>query len=166
MTMTTTRHGLPLLAPGQAQKELFHNESLVTIDTLLAAVVEAVGVDVPPDEPQEGQSWIADAAPTGAWAGHPHALASWTAGGWRFAAAVAGLRVTIRTSGVQAAWDGVAWQTGRIVGDALILGGTQVVGGQRAAIADATGGSTVDLEARASLAKVLTALREHGLVAS
>jgi hypothetical protein len=36
----SARCGLPFLAPGQAQKEWFHNEALQRIDMLLCPVVE------------------------------------------------------------------------------------------------------------------------------
>ena len=44
------------------------------------------------------------------------------------------------------------------------VGDTQVVGAQQGAIADATGGSVIDVEARAVQALILTALRTHGLI--
>ena len=81
---TSARLGLPLLAPGQAQKEMTHNEALAAIDLALAASVRAVGLDAPPLSPTPGESWIVGASPTGAWAGQAGALAGWTAGGWRF----------------------------------------------------------------------------------
>ncbi|MGL4312420.1 MAG: DUF2793 domain-containing protein, partial [Sphingomonas sp.] len=36
MAETTSRLALPLLAAGQAQKEMFHNEALALIDLALA----------------------------------------------------------------------------------------------------------------------------------
>jgi len=42
----------------------------------------------------------------------------------------------------------------------------QVVGPQEAAIAAPSGGSAVDVEARAALGAILDALRGHGLIAS
>ena len=44
------------------------------------------------------------------------------------------------------------------------VGGTQVVGSQQPAIPDATGGATVDVEARAALNQLLAELRTHGLI--
>lgn len=41
-----------------------------------------------------------------------------------------------------------------------------VVGPQEAAIADPTGGATVDAEARAAVVSILDALRNHGLIAT
>ena len=37
---TTVRFALPLIAPGQAQKEAYHNEALAAIDAALHACVE------------------------------------------------------------------------------------------------------------------------------
>jgi hypothetical protein len=83
MGETSARLGLPFLAVGQAQKELTHNEALALIDLALHAGVEAVGTNVPPAAPVEGQAWIVGSAPSGAWTGRSQALAGWTPGGWR-----------------------------------------------------------------------------------
>ncbi|MFX4817188.1 DUF2793 domain-containing protein, partial [Acinetobacter baumannii] len=58
MAETTSRLALPLLAAGQAQKEMFHNEALALIDLALAAAVESVGLNTPPATPEDGQCWI------------------------------------------------------------------------------------------------------------
>lgn len=46
------------------------------------------------------------------------------------------------------------------------VAGIKVVGSQQATIANPTGGSTIDAEARASIVLILTALKAHGLIAS
>lgn len=56
MTDTTPRLALPMLQPGQAQKEMFHNEALALLDLATQAVVEAVGVDAPPGDPVPGRA--------------------------------------------------------------------------------------------------------------
>lgn len=165
MTMTTARHKLPLLMPGQAQKELFHNESLSAVDMLLHAAVEAVGIEAPPAAPAEGQSWIVGVAPTGAWSGHARALASWTSGGWRFQKAVEGLSVVVRTSGLRAEWNGTAWRVGDVTASRLVIGGAQLVGARRPGIADPNGGTVIDVEARNAVSAMLGTLRAHGLIA-
>ncbi len=165
MTTTTARHKLPLLVPGQAQKEMFHNESLAAIDALLHAAVEGVGGDVPPAAPMAGQSWIVGPLPSGVWAGHAHALASWTESGWRFAGAVVGMRVLVRATSMEAVWDGAAWRQGELRGSKLVVGESQVVGARRPGIADPVGGTTIDAEARGAVAAVLAAMRAHGLIA-
>lgn len=46
------------------------------------------------------------------------------------------------------------------------IDGTQVISNQGAAVADASGGTTVDAEARAAINDLLARLRSHGLIAS
>jgi len=46
------------------------------------------------------------------------------------------------------------------------VSGTQVVGAQQPAIPNATGGTTVDVEARAALNQLLAELRTHGLIST
>ena len=165
MTMETARHGLPLLAPGQAQKELFHNEALSAVDALLHPAVEATGATEPPVAPSVGRCWILGAAPTGAWAGHAQALAAWTDGGWRFHAPAAGMRATLGATRLPIEWDGAEWREGEIVGARVMVGGQQVVGARGEAVAAPTGGSVVDSEARVTIAAVLQTMRVHGLIA-
>lgn len=165
MTSTSARHRLPLLMPGQAQKEMFHNESLAAIDALLHAFVESVGETAPPSLPGSGQCWIVGATPTGDWAGHGHALASWTDAGWRFQAPIPGLCVTVAATGTQARWDGEAWQIGEVRAKSVMIDGVRVVGPRRGAIVEPTGGATIDVEARGAVSAILAALRGHGLIA-
>ena len=165
MPDTTPRLQLPLLQSGQAQKELFHNEAICLLDLLVQAAVETAGDDAPPASPQPGQGWIVGATPTGDWAGQANALAGWTTGGWRFVPPVDGMRLWVRSAGLWAQWSAGAWTLGHESGASFSIGGVQVVGPQQPAIADPAGGTTVDAAARATLAAILGALREHGLVA-
>ncbi|SDG36659.1 DUF2793 domain-containing protein [Pelagibacterium luteolum] len=87
---TTTRLDLPLMAPEQAQKHVTHNEALLLLDAIVQLRLAEIGRDDPPDNPDEGASYGIGDAPTGAWAGHDGAVASWTLGGWRFATPVEG----------------------------------------------------------------------------
>lgn len=166
MTEVTTRLSLPLIAPGQAQKEMAHNEALTLLDLGVQACVEAAGRNSPPDAPERGQCWIIGPVPTGAWAGHPHALAGWTDGGWRVLPARTGMVAWERDGGLEVRFDGAGWQRGQARVAALLLGGEQVVGPRRPAVTDPAGGTVIDAEARATLAAVLDALRGHGLIAS
>lgn len=161
----TDRWSWPLLDAGQAQKEMTHNEALAAIDLLLGATVVAVGVDTPPTDPAAGQCWIVGAAPMGAWAGHPGALAGWTGGGWRFVAPREGLAAWSLAEGCAATFTGGQWRIGRVAGTALVIGGKTVVGAQRPAIALPDGGPTVDSQARAVLGQVVAAMTAHGLIA-
>ena len=161
----TSRLGLPFIEPGQAQKEIFHNEALRLIDVAMAAAVESVGSNAPPASPVEGQCFIIGTAPTGVWAGHASAIAGYAAGGWRFVAAVAGMRALDKASGQTATYDGAAWVVGTIKGAKLELAGSQVVGARGAAVANPVGGAVVDVEARAAIVAMLDRMRSHGLIA-
>jgi hypothetical protein len=76
---------LPLIAAGQAQKEITHNEALGLIDIMVQLVVESAGLAMPPASPSYGQCWIVGTGGTGAWSGKDGAVAGWTANGWLFA---------------------------------------------------------------------------------
>lgn len=162
----TARWALPLMDAGQARKEMTHNEALALLDLLAGPSVEAVGVDTPPTTPAVGQCWIVGAAPTGAWAGRPRALAGWTAGGWRFVPPREGLAAWSLADGCGVAFTGGAWRVGRLDANALFVGGVQVVGARGAPIAAPTGGSAPDAEARTAIGAILAALTAHGLIAS
>lgn len=165
MTDTTARLALPMLHAGQAQKEMTHNEALLALDVLLHPAVEEVGRNQPPDAPSAGQCWILGEAPVDAWAGQAGSIAAWTEGGWRFLRGCEGMLLWCRSDGLPVRWLGGGWVTGEVHGTRLMVGGKQVVGGRRPAIASPSGGMIVDVEARTTLSLVLEALRTHGLVA-
>lgn len=141
----TPNFAMPLLFAAQAQKEITHNEALVIVDALLAGCVEAVAADPAALDPSDGDLWIVGPSPVGAWAGRAGQIAVFTAGGWRFVPAVNGMRVYDRDGGVMRTFNGSIWPA-------------------PPAIADSSGGATVDTEARATLAAVLSALRTIGLL--
>lgn len=162
---STERLALPFILPGQAQKELFHNEALQQLDLIVAGAAEEPPRNAPPAAPAPGSCFIVGASPTGEWAGRSNHVAGWTAAGWRFAAPVEGMTVHVRSSGETACYRAGAWELGRIRGSELMIGGDKVVGARAAAIAAPSGGTIVDSEARAAIAAVLAALRGHGLIA-
>ncbi|RED16034.1 DUF2793 domain-containing protein [Parasphingopyxis lamellibrachiae] len=166
MTDATDRFGLPLIQPGQAQKELFHNEALALLDGAVHPAAETRGDDVPPVSPAYGQGWIVGTAPTGDWAGHADKFAIWTGGGWRFVESVEGMQIWLRDSGVFSFWTGSEWRDGEQVCDALVIAGQTVVRQQQPAVPDASGGAIIDGEARSAIAAILLALRTHGLIAT
>ena len=164
MTETSARFALPLLVPGQAQKEMFHNEALAAIDSLLHASVEAGPAATPPGAPGEGQSWIVGEPAEGAWAGHGGALATWTGGGWRFAAPVAGMLVWNKAAGLWMRRTEAGWNAGAWPASALLIGGQQVVGPRLAEVPSPSGGTVIDAEARAAIGGLIATLRSHGLI--
>ncbi len=163
---TTARLDLPLLVAGQAQKEIFHNEALQRIDACVAACVVERSSATPPVSPSVGECHLVAAGASGAWAGHVAALACFGEGGWRFVAAREGLRVWVASEGVDATFRAGAWDYGIVRGSSVRIDGTKVVGGQQPAIADAAGGSVVDVQSRSVIGQLLAALRAHGLIAS
>lgn len=164
MAEASPRLGLPFLLPAQAQKELFHNEALLIIDSMLHAAVEGTAAVTPPASPAEGQSWIVAPGGTGGWTGHDHALATWTSGGWRFAAPVPGMTVWNKATSHWLHWNGASWSAGEIIASKIVVGGNQVVGARQPAVPSPSGGTTIDAEARSALQAVIVALRTHGLI--
>jgi len=160
----TARLDLPLLAPGQAQKELFHNEALAMIDIAVQASVRSAGATVPPEDPSEGDCWIVGDAPVGEWAGYAGCIAGWTAGGWRFVVPCNGMAAWDQSGSLVLRHSGGRWLVEDVHARSLVIGDHQVVGMQQPPIATPAGGAVVDTEARTTLASVLAVLRTHGLL--
>ena len=97
---STPRLELPLLASGQAQKELFVNEALARIDMLLYPVVESKLAD-PPVASQASQAWIVAAPASGDWAGEEDEIVSWDGWQWTFARPQDAISIYCRTTGAR-----------------------------------------------------------------
>ena len=162
MSETSDRFSLPFLVPGQAQKEHFHNEALAAIDAALHCAIENVAGDPPPD-PAQGQSWIVGDPASGVWIGHSDAVATWTAGGWRFLSPVPGMLAWNLAVELWMRWTGEAWSAGTIPAAALVIGGEQVVGPRLAEVPSPSGGTVIDVEARAAIVALIATLKSHGL---
>lgn len=162
----TNRWALPLLAAGQAQKEMTHNEALALLDLLAAPGVVAVGTVTPPASPVVGQCWVVGAAPTDAWSGRAGALAGWTGAGtgWRFISPREGLAVWSEADGCVATYAGGQWRIGTVAASEVTIGGQRVVGARRPGIAPPAGGAVTDAEARTAIGQILAALTAHGLI--
>lgn len=161
--MPTDRLKLPLLAAGQAQKEVTHNEALVLADMAIQAVVQSVAPATVPTAPALGQCWIVGDTPTGAWSGQAGKLAGWTAGGWRFLSAFEGMQVWNIADTAIVRREGANWITGVVTASVVKVAGIQVVGAQRPRVVGPSGGATVDTQARAAIAALITGLEAHGL---
>ncbi|MXP11013.1 DUF2793 domain-containing protein [Pseudoblastomonas halimionae] len=140
---TSPRWALPFLFAGQAQKEIFVNEALSRLDMLLHPLVEGRRSN-PPASPQEGEAWIVDSGASGTWAGHDAEIACRQSGNWVFAAPQVGMTVHDRSTGER--WIYVeAWEAAP-------------------AAVTVSGGSTVDVEARAAIGAIVAALSHYGLM--
>jgi hypothetical protein len=161
---STPRLGLPFLSAGQAQKEVFHNEALQTLDLVVAGAVEEPQRSDPPEAPSLGACYIVADDPSGAWAGRAQNIAGFTSAGWKFVAPREGMTFHVRSTGTFAAYRAGAWELGQVRGSAVVLGGQQVLGPRLGAIPSAAGGTTVDSEVRLAVGQILAAMREHGLI--
>jgi hypothetical protein len=164
MSENSARFHLPLILPGQAQKELLHNEALALIDAALHPAVEAGPLTVPPEAPREGACWLVAAGAGGAWAGRDGSLAAWTSGGWRFVAPQAGMCVWDKAAGLPRRWTGSAWNGGEVEAAKLVIDGRQVVGARQSSVPSPSGGTVIDAEARTSIEAITVALKSHGLI--
>ena len=164
MSERSPRYQLPFFVPGQAQKELFHNEALLRIDAALQAAVEEGPIAGPPATPEAGRCWLAAAGATGAWTGKDGQLAMWSGSGWRFVAPAAGMTVWNKAAALPLRWSGTGWNAGEIEGASLVVGGQQVVGERQPAVPSPSGGTIIDAEARAAVDALIAALMSHGLI--
>lgn len=110
--------------------------------------------------------YIVAAGATGEWAGRDQCLAGYTEGGWRFIQPRAGMLAYVVSASVWSVYRDDLWETGSLRGLALLVDGQQVVGARGTAIPNPSGGGVVDVEARATVGQMLSALRTHGLIAT
>jgi Protein of unknown function (DUF2793) len=163
MALQSDRLKLPLLAAAQARREVTHNEALTLADIAIQAVVQSVAPASVPASPIAGQCWIVGPSPSGAWSGQAGKLAAWTTGGWRFVTPFDGMRVWSIADGVTVRRDGSGWLVGAMTATSVSIAGMQVVGARRPRVVSPTGGSTVDIQARAAIAALIAGLETHGL---
>ncbi len=153
-----------MIVPGQAQKEMTHNEALARLDAAVQPCVAAIGTDAPPASPGSGDCWIVGNAPTGEWSGHARNLAIWTDGGWRFVEPHEGFSTWVADQEIEARFIDGTWVVGTIAGTRLVLDGVAMLGAPRPAVSAPSGGTTIDSEARVAIAAVLGVLRHHNLL--
>jgi hypothetical protein len=153
MTEATTRLGVPLLVPGQGQKDVTMNEALLALDSLVGAVVQRRDLVTPPADPVAGACWLVPEGAGGEWDGESGKLAAWTAGGWRFYTVPEGMSLFVMDDGEALRRTATGWA------------GVAPKAAPAPSVADATGGAVVDVEARLAVNLVLERLRSLGLVA-
>ena len=146
-SLHTPRYKLPLLATGQSNKELFHNEALTLLDFLVHPAVIAKHRDPDTLDPVEGEAWLIDDDPVGEWVARANQLALWTAGGWRFLEPQRNYQIFSADTGENFVFNNGEW----------------VANG---AIVDPEGGPVVDTEARQAIESILDALRLKGVILS
>jgi len=159
----TVRHGMPLLSAGQAQKEVTHNEAVLTVDRLLHLAVMTRALSAPPSSPVAGDAYIVAAGGSGEWAGFSGQLASHDGFGWVFSPPVRGCLAWIVDEASFSVFDG-GWSTGGWPASALFIAGRSVLGAPPVAVLPPAGGATVDTQCRAALGQLITTLRNQGIL--
>lgn len=141
---TTPRLGLPNLFAAQAQREITINEAFAILDALVHGVVDGEAND-PPASADDGQCWIVGSQPTGDWASHAGQIACRQSGAWLFVAPIDGMVV----------FDGSASRIARFDNGWIRTTG----------VSAPSGGSVVDVEARAAISELIDALAAAGIIA-
>lgn len=139
----TLRHDFPLLFAGQAHKEGHVNEGLCRIDTLLHLVIEGETSTVPA-APQDGQTWLVGASPSGEWANNAGHLAARVGGNWLFFTPRDGMRLLDRATAQERRFAGTWHAPSRPPAP--------------------TGGTTIDNEARTAITALIACLTTAGIL--
>lgn len=99
---------LPYIISSQAQKEVTHNDALNDLDSLTQISVINMSTNTPPASPDEGDSYIIGASPTGAWSGHAGDLATYYSG-WRIKMPMEGWLAWVQDLAAYYFFDGAGW---------------------------------------------------------
>lgn len=147
MSDVTSRNALPMLAVGQAGKEITHNEALVIIDGLVQPAAEAEQTAPPANlsDTDAGRCWVVGQAASGEWTGHDGKVAYWTGASWRFIAFVSGSQIYRTDSNIVSSRSGNGWHMPTV-------------------IPEPQGGSVIDVEARGAIALILSEMKTRGLL--
>lgn len=128
---------------GQAQKEFFVNQALTILDSLQSGTVIASQA-APPSDPVDGESYRVTAPAADAWEGCEDHLALRIAGDWHFIPPREGLRV-FDSAADRSLFFREGWQSAT------------------AAVPPANG-TVIDIEARAAIDQLISALRNAGIL--
>jgi hypothetical protein len=111
MPDVTPHLGLPLIAAGQAQKHVTHNEALGQLDALVHLACIDRDLTAPPASPAEGDRYLVAAAnPTGAWAGLAGQVVLYADGIWTGLVPVAGWLAYVLDERELYVFDGQTWK--------------------------------------------------------
>lgn len=149
MNIETSRHKLPLLAVGQAQKEYTHNEALLLVDSLLNPSVRSIiddpeAIDDSQNISNETRAWLISDMPSGIWSQRANEIAILTANGFRYIEPIAGMRIFNEQSDCLMIYKDMSWYIAPT-------------------LAAPTDGSVIDSQARDSISAILDNLRQFGL---
>lgn len=108
--IVTPRLSLPLLAAGQAQKHVTHNDALSRLDALIQLSVESRSQGAPPAEPEELSAFIVPAGGAGVFAGRENQIALFEDGSWSFLMPRPGWQAWVADEAEHQLWTGSAWR--------------------------------------------------------
>lgn len=103
---------LPYLLPNQAQKHVTLNESLRRLDAIVQLSVISLGLTAPPQDPAEGDRYIAGENSSGAWTGADGQIVAFQDGAWMFYLPQAGWTAWDEAGAKRVVYDGTAWGAG------------------------------------------------------
>ncbi len=138
--LETPRFQLPLLAVGQAHKELYHNDALILLDFLSHPVVHAIANDPQSLVPELGDCWLIGLDAVAEWEGRSNQIAGWSSAGWHFINPQESMRIIVASDQVAATYSAGFWASA-------------------ASIEEPAGGMTIDSQARAAIDSILETLR-------
>jgi len=150
MTIQTSRHKLPLLAVGQAQKEYTHNEAMIMIDNLINLTVLNIAHD--PEiamqsatdvENQGSKNWLIGKNATGAWRDRSDQIAVKLDSGWRYLEPIESMTIYNAALNNRMIYKELDWHIAPI-------------------LTNADGGDTIDFQARESINEIIELLRLFG----
>ena len=139
----TPLQGLPLLFAGQAQKEFFVNQALSLIDALLQHSVVS-SLDAPPTTVSDGESFRVIAPASAEWVGEEDSLAVRIGGAWHFVRPNAGMMIFDQHAGQYLVFT-TQWEAA-------------------SSPAAPSGGSVIDVEARATITHLIQELERLGFL--
>ena len=108
--METLRLAFPLLAAGQAQKHVTHNEALLALDAHVHLHLEAFNETNPPASPVDGQIFGLGPNPIGIWASKGGMIARFEDGVWHYGQPRRGWCATVGAMAIPHLHDGVVWK--------------------------------------------------------
>lgn len=114
----TPRLSLPLLAAGQAQKHVTHNDALTRLDGLIHLAVASRSQTAPPGSPTALSAFIVPPAATGSFTGRTDQLALYEDDGWTFLVPRAGWQCWIQDEAELHVWTGAEWRRASPLSDA------------------------------------------------
>lgn len=105
----TPKLQLPELSVDQSQKEPTHNEALRRLDVLVQPVAISRLVNDPPLSPDEGDTYLVGAAPTGMWSSHATEVAFFMGSAWMFVTPSQGWRYQVADEDIPVQYAGGVW---------------------------------------------------------